>query len=141
MSRFVPTASARRAPTPVIQPGSSVTPELQPTVAVIPFTARGEEPRTVLGEVLADEIIGALSRAAELNVISRLSTTVFRGREASLGEVGGYLNATYVLSGGFRVSGNAIQPDVELADARSGNSSGRRASRATSPASSRARTG
>jgi tetratricopeptide (TPR) repeat protein len=71
--------------------------------------------------VLADEIISALSRAAELNVISRLSTTVFRGREASLGEVGGYLNATYVLSGAYLVSGNQFNLSVELADAKSGN--------------------
>ena len=109
-------------PRPVIEPGSAAMPELRPTVAVIPFTARGgEASHQVLGEVLADEIISALSRAAELNVISRLSTTVFRGREASLGEVGGYLNATYVLSGAYLVSGNQFNLSAELADAKSGN--------------------
>jgi class 3 adenylate cyclase len=78
-------------PRPVIEPGSATMPELRPTVAVIPFTARGgEASHQVLGEVLADEIISALSRAAELNVISRLSTTVFRGREASLGPDGAH---------------------------------------------------
>ncbi|HKW80356.1 MAG TPA: adenylate/guanylate cyclase domain-containing protein [Casimicrobiaceae bacterium] len=108
-------------PRPVIEPGSAAMPELRPTLAVIPFTARaGEAAHQVLGEVLADEIISALSRAAELNVISRLSTTVFRGREASLGEVGGYLNATYVLSGGYLVSGNQFNLSAELADAKSG---------------------
>jgi class 3 adenylate cyclase/TolB-like protein/tetratricopeptide (TPR) repeat protein len=109
-------------PRPVIEPGSAAMPELRPTVAVIPFTARAGEPaHQVLGEVLADEIISALSRAADLNVISRLSTTVFRGRDASLGEVGGYLNATYVLSGAYLVSGNQLNLSAELADAKSGN--------------------
>ena len=109
-------------PRPVIEPGSAAMPELRPTVAVIPFTARGgEAAHQVLGEVLADEIISALSRAADLNVISRLSTTVFRGRDASLGEVGGYLNATYVLSGAYLVSGNQFNLSAELADAKSGN--------------------
>lgn len=109
-------------PRPVIEPGSAAMPELRPTVAVIPFSARGGEPsHQVLGEVLADEIISALSRAAELNVISRLSTTVFRGRESSLREVGGYLNATYVLSGAYLVSGNQLNLSAELADAKAGN--------------------
>ena len=109
-------------PRPVIEPGSAAMPELRPTVAVIPFTARGgEAAHQVLGEVLADEIISALSRAADLNVISRLSTTVFRGRDASLGEVGGYLNATYVLSGAYLASGNQFNLSAELADAKSGN--------------------
>lgn len=109
-------------PRPVIEPGSAVMPELRPTIAVIPFAARGgESVHQVLGEVLADEIISALSRTAELNVISRLSTTVFRERAASLGEVSGYLNATYVLSGAYFVSGNQFNLSAELADAKTGN--------------------
>jgi adenylate cyclase len=109
-------------PRPVIEPGSAAMPELRPTIAVIPFAARGGEAlHQVLGEVLADEIISALSRAADLNVISRLSTTVFRERAASLGEVSGYLNATYVLSGAYLVSGNQFNLSAELADAKAGN--------------------
>jgi TolB-like protein/Tfp pilus assembly protein PilF len=87
---------------------------------VIPFTARSSDPaHLVLGEVLADEIISALSRATDLNVISRLSTTVFRGRELNLGEVRGHLNATYVLSGAYRVTGTRLALTAELADAKS----------------------
>jgi adenylate cyclase len=109
-------------PRPVIEPGSAAMPELRPTVAVIPFTARGgDAAHQVLGEVLADEIISALSRTAEINVISRLSTTVFRGRDASLGEVSGYLNATYVLSGAYLVTGTQFNLSAELADAKGGN--------------------
>ncbi len=108
-------------PRPVIEPGSATVPDLRPTVAVIPFSARGGEPEhLVLGEVLADEIIATLSRTAEMNVISRLSTTVFRGRDASLGEVSAYLNATYVLSGAYRVAGNKFKLTAELAEAKSG---------------------
>lgn len=103
-------------PEPVIEPTAAG--ELRPTIAVIPFTARtaGHE---VLGEVLADEVICALSRSAELNVISRLSTTAFRGREASTREIGHQLNTTYVLSGAYRVSHAQFALAVELADARS----------------------
>ena len=83
----------------MIEPGGAATPELRPTIAVIPFAARGVAPEhQVLGEVLADEVISSLSRTPELNVISRLSTTAFRGRETSLAELGAHLNANYVLS-------------------------------------------
>ncbi len=57
-------------PRPVIEPGTMSTPQLRPTIAVIPFVERSEKAdHHVVGEVLADEIIAALSRSSELNVI------------------------------------------------------------------------
>jgi TolB-like protein/Tfp pilus assembly protein PilF len=73
-----------------------------------------------VGEVLADEIISALSRSSELNVISRLSTTVFRGRDTSIDEVSGYLSANYVLSGAYRKVGNKLRLNIELASSDAG---------------------
>ena len=95
--------------------------ELRPTIAVIPFTAHTSGPEdAVLGEILAEEIIAALSRTPDLNVISRLSTTALRGRDASLPLVQSHLNANYVLSGAYRVSGNQLILVTELIEARSG---------------------
>jgi TolB-like protein len=106
---------------PVIDTGSTVLPELRPTIAVIPFAGQGvEAEHDVLGEVVADEIIAALSRTAELNVISRLSTTPFRGREMTVGELSGHLKANYILSGAYRVSGGQLILVAELAESRSG---------------------
>jgi adenylate cyclase len=108
-------------PRPVIEPGSAAMPELRPTIAVVPFAARSTEPdHQVLGEILADEIIFALSHSADLNVISRLSTTVFRERRASASEVSGFLNASYVLTGTYRVTGTQMRLTAELAAAESG---------------------
>jgi adenylate cyclase len=108
-------------PRPVIEPGTAAS-ELRPTIAVIPFTARSSDPKhQVLGEVLADEVISSLSRAADMNVISRLSTTAFRGRDASVSEVSAHLNAGYVLSGGYRVARSEIALVAELADAKTGH--------------------
>ena len=107
-------------PRPVIEPASG-TSELLPTIAVVPFSERvGDPEHHVLGEVLADELIAALSRTDELHVISRLSTTAFRGRDASVAEVSAHLNATYVLSGAYRASGSQVTLSAELADAKSG---------------------
>jgi TolB-like protein len=70
-------------PRPVIEPIGAVG-ELQPTIAVIPFKARGgAAEHQILGEVVADHVISTLSRTTDMNVISRLSTTAFRGREAN----------------------------------------------------------
>lgn len=98
------------------------TTELRPTIAVIPFTARTAGPDdAVLGEILAEEIIAALSRAPDLNVISRLSTTALRGRDTSLPMLQSHLNANYVLSGAYRVSGGQVVLVTELIEARSGH--------------------
>lgn len=106
---------------PVIAPGGAATPELRPTIAVVPFAARTSEPEhQVLGEVLADEIISALSQHADLNVISRLSTTLFRDRNAPPEEVAAHLGANYMLSGAYRVSGDQLIVVTELVECKSG---------------------
>ena len=106
-------------PRPVIESGFSLG-ELRPTLAVIPFTARDvASEHHVLGEVLAEETIQELSRSPDLNVISRLSTTAFRGRLVTLAEINAHLNADYVLSGIYRVDGQRISLDAELAEAES----------------------
>jgi class 3 adenylate cyclase/TolB-like protein/Tfp pilus assembly protein PilF len=108
-------------PRPVIEPGSVSMPQLRPTIAVIPFAERtGKPDDQVVGEVLADEIIAALSRSSELTIISRLSTTVFRGRETSIDEVSRYLNANYILSGAYRKAGSKLRLNLELASSGPG---------------------
>jgi class 3 adenylate cyclase/TolB-like protein/Tfp pilus assembly protein PilF len=107
-------------PRPVIEPGDT-TPELRPTIAVIPFSYRGTEgEHVILGEILADDVISALSQTADLHVISRLSTTVFRGRNATLDDISMHLHATYVLSGAYRTTRDQLVVAAELAEAKSG---------------------
>jgi len=107
-------------PQPVIEP--TIPPgELRPSLAVIPFAAQRVPPEhEVLGDVLAHELIAALSRAQELNVISRLSTTAFRGRMASLAELAQHLKADYVLSGSYRTAAGRLLLDAELAETQGG---------------------
>ena len=94
---------------------------MQPMIAVIPFDARNPGPHDdVLGEVLADEIIAALSRCAELGVISRLSTRVFRGRGVGLEQISTQLRANYALSGSYERRDDSLRVRAELADVRSG---------------------
>lgn len=92
---------------------------MQPTIAVIPFSARSDTPALFdVGNLIADSVIWRLSKAADLKVISRLSTAVFRGRANDIGEVSAHLGATYVLGGAYVVSAGQIMVTAELSEAR-----------------------
>ncbi|MFM9942468.1 MAG: adenylate/guanylate cyclase domain-containing protein [Hyphomicrobiaceae bacterium] len=92
---------------------------LLPVIAVVPFSARLSEPRhDPVGDILADNVIRTLSRSQNVDVISRLSTMAFRGRAASIAEIGAHLKATYVLSGTYSTDGTSIVLDVELSQVR-----------------------
>lgn len=96
--------------------------DLMPSLAVIPFKGRFvADQHHVLGEVLAEEMIRVVSRSNCINVISRLSTTAFRDRNVDFQTIQRHLKATYVLSGAYRVNGNELQLDAELADAKNGH--------------------
>jgi len=93
--------------------------DFRPTIAVIPFEARSNEPEhLVIGELVADGVIAQLSRTAELRVISRLSTTALRGRAGSMTHAEALLGATFVLSGSYVASGGKVLLMAELADTR-----------------------
>lgn len=95
--------------------------DLAPAIAVVPFAARQALAETdILGEMLAEEIIRALSQSPDLSVISRLSTTAFRGRQVTLSEISTHLNADYVLSGSYRSEGDQVILDAELAEVKTG---------------------
>jgi adenylate cyclase len=92
---------------------------MQPTIAVIPFSARSDAPALLdIGNLIADSVIWRLSKSANLKVISRLSTAVFRGRVGDTGQVSAHLGATYVLSGAYVVDGGRIMVTTELSEAR-----------------------
>ncbi|WP_176491336.1 adenylate/guanylate cyclase domain-containing protein [Polaromonas sp. AET17H-212] len=103
----------------VVIPIREYTAPIQPTVAVIPFEAHNSElSQFSVGALLADSVIGQLCRTADLRVISRLSSSVFCGRNASLSDIETHLGATFVLSGSYVAQGNKLLISAELADAR-----------------------
>jgi TolB-like protein len=104
---------------PVIQSPTAAAPDFRPTIAIIPFEARSNEPEHfIIGEVIADGIIAQLSRSSDLKVISRLSTTAFRGRSDVMAEAGDRLAARFILSGSYIASGGKILINAELVDSR-----------------------
>lgn len=101
----------------ILMPVREYAAPLQRTIAIIPFEARSNEPEHfAIGELIADGVIAQLSRTAELRVISRLSSTVFRGRNTSSAEIEQKLGANYVLSGSYVASSGKLLITAELID-------------------------
>ena len=110
---------------PLLTPAADQPGTLLPGIAVIPFAARSNAPEHfAVGELVADAVISLLGRSQHLRVISRLSCSAFRLRDAALGEVSQRLGAQFVLSGSYVVFGSAgggkLLITAELCDARSG---------------------
>jgi adenylate cyclase len=110
---------------PVLVPESDYKDPLQATIAVIPFTACSmvHDKQFVLGEIIADGVIGRLSRSPELKVISRLSTRAFSHRLRTNGlddkpHIGAYLGANYVLYGSYIALDRHLIVTAELSDTR-----------------------
>ena len=88
-------------------------------VAVLPLQPRQlDAEHAALGDLLADEIIGGLSRTGQLHVISRLSTVALAGRGLSLAQIGSTLKVAYVVSGSYVVVAGRVRVHLELARAQ-----------------------
>jgi adenylate cyclase len=111
---------------PVVTPLRDYVAPLHATVAVIPFVARSlaADNQLAVGEIIADGVIGQLSRTPNLKVISRLSTSVFRNRislggASDMADVEFHLGANYVLSGSYIAFDKKIIITAELSNAKS----------------------
>ena len=107
--------TVRLAPTAAVQARG------RPSLAVIPFVLRSNDPRfEFMGDGLADETIASLSRAADFFVVSRLSSMAFRKAPLSVSSVGEILGVRYVLSGSVQIADSRALLVAELADSRDG---------------------
>lgn len=93
--------------------------DFRPSIAIIPFESRTpSSDALVIGELIADGVIAQLSRSQDIRVISRLSTTAFRGRGSSPGEIDARLDAVFVLTGSYATLGDRVVVMAELAHTR-----------------------
>ncbi len=99
----------------------SASTDFRPSLAVVPFETRSHAAEQfVIGELIADGVIAQLSRSQDLRVISRMSTTAFRGRHSSTEQIGQHLDASFVLGGSYVTYGDKVVIMAELADRRRG---------------------
>jgi TolB-like protein len=94
----------------------------RPSIAVLPFrNASGEQANDFLGDLLAEDVTGDLSRQIDLFVISPLSTRPFRDRLYEPRNVADVLGVRYVLAGSMQTSGTRLRITAELTEAEAGH--------------------
>jgi TolB-like protein/DNA-binding SARP family transcriptional activator len=93
----------------------------KPSIAVLPFSnLSGEKEQEYFSDGITEDLITDLSKISTLTVISRSSTTGYKGREIDIREVGNVLNVRYVIQGSVRKAGERIRINAQLIDAATG---------------------
>ena len=94
----------------------------RPVVAVLPFNnMSADEEQGYLAEGMTEDIITALARSPDLDVIARNSTFVYRGTTPDIRQVGKDLGARYVVEGSLRKVGERVRVTVQLIEAATGS--------------------
>jgi TolB-like protein/Tfp pilus assembly protein PilF len=90
------------------------------SIAVLPFENLSEEKANAFfTEGVQDEILTALSRIADLKVISRTSVMQYKsGVARNLRKIGEELGVAHVLEGSVQRAGNRVRVNAQLIDAR-----------------------
>lgn len=85
------------------------------SIAVLPFDDMSEQgDQGYFCEGIAEEILNALCKIANLRVASRITSFQFRGKSADVKEIGKTLNVHSVLEGSVRKSGDKLRINVQL---------------------------
>jgi TolB-like protein/class 3 adenylate cyclase len=93
----------------------------RPSVAVLPFdNLSGQTDETFFSDGVTEDIITGLARFRSLFVVARNSSFAFRGKAATLSEIGRQLGVSYLLEGSVRRSGDRIRVTAQLIEAASG---------------------
>jgi adenylate cyclase len=92
-----------------------------PSIAVMPFVNMSEDPKQeFLSDGITENIITALSKLPRLFVISRQSTSFYKGKPVKVKQVSEELGVRYVMEGSVQRSGDRIRINAQLIDALTG---------------------
>jgi len=100
------------------------TPRLQaakPSLAVLPFAnMSNESTQEYFADGMTEDLITDLSKISNLTVMSRTSTSGYKGRQIDIREVGKSLGVRYVIEGSVRKVGDQVRINAQLIDATTG---------------------
>src|SRR6516225_1318613 len=86
-----------------------------PSIAVLPFVNRSrDEEDEYFSDGLADELLNVLAKIRGLRVAARSSAFTFKGKNATVTDVGRALNVATVLEGSVRKARNRMRISVQL---------------------------
>jgi len=93
-----------------------------PSIAVLPFEDIGEKGNQAhFCEGIAEEILNALSKAAKLRVIPRMSAFQFSSKQTDFRQVGKKLRVQTVLTGSVRKSADKLHISAQLVSSDDGS--------------------
>ena len=91
------------------------------SVAVLPFLDMSEKKdQEYLSDGLSEELIDTLTKVPELRVPARTSSFYFKGKQATLAEIGKALSVAHVLEGSVQKSGDKLRITAQLVSVDSG---------------------
>ena len=91
------------------------------TIAVLPFVNTGGNAQDeYFSDGMTDELAHALSRLPDIRVAARTSTYAFKGKSASVQEIGRALNVAGVVEGTVRRAGDRLRVTAQLTSASDG---------------------
>ena len=92
------------------------------TIAVLPFVNSSPDPdNEYLSDGITDELINALAKVEGLRVASRTSVFALKGKAQDVRGIGALLEATEVLEGSVRRSGDNLRITVQLTSTEDGH--------------------
>ncbi|MFQ5866364.1 MAG: tetratricopeptide repeat protein, partial [bacterium] len=90
------------------------------SIAVLPFeNMNRDEESEYFSNGITEDIITQISKIADLRVISRTSSTRYKGSEKTLREIGAELSVAFILEGSVRRAGDRVRIVGQLIDAQS----------------------
>ena len=91
------------------------------SLAVLPFVDMSHDKQEeYFCDGMSEEIINKLARTEGLKVVARTSSFAFKGKEASIPEIGEALRATHLLEGSIRKAGDRFRVAAQLISAADG---------------------
>jgi TolB-like protein/class 3 adenylate cyclase/Flp pilus assembly protein TadD len=92
-----------------------------PTIAVMPFeNLSGDPAQDYLADGMSEDVIVELGRFRDFNILSRQSTSAYRGKATDVREVGKVLGAEFALEGTVRKVGDRLRITGRLIDTTTG---------------------
>jgi TolB-like protein len=124
-----PAAERARVETPGLPATTSPKPETaEPafnppahSVAVLPFVNMSGDPKEdYFSDGVSEELLNALSRLNDLQVVARTSSFSFKGKDVDVATIARKLNVGAVLEGSVRRAGNTVRITAQLINAVTG---------------------
>jgi TolB-like protein len=102
------------SPAPVFNPPAH-------SIAVLPFVnMSGDAKQEYFSDGISEELLNALSRLNDLEVVARTSSFSFKGQNVDVSTIAHKLNVGAVLEGSVRRAGNTVRITVQLINGVSG---------------------